>query len=70
MTDLMEEARTQATEEVCRALLGAAGEVLTRHGNDPLAMAILLGGFSYAVHEITRTIDPKFREHMIGILSQ
>lgn len=70
MSDLMKEARTQATEEVGRAMLNAASEVLRRHGNDPHSVTILLAGFSLAVAEITRKIDPQFRRHMIEILSQ
>lgn len=70
MSNLMKEARIQATEEVGRTMLNAAGEVLRRHGNDPHSVTILLAGFSLAVAEITRKIDPKFREQMIRILSR
>lgn len=58
MTNELDEARAEATQEVCAAVLMAAGDAMQRHGNDPNGGAIVAAGFAMALHAIGRSIDP------------
>lgn len=59
MSDQMETARAEATQEVCSAVLKAAGEVMKVHGNDPHGGVILAAGFAMALKAIGEHIDRK-----------
>jgi hypothetical protein len=58
----------QAVQDVASALLRAAGEVMTVHGNDPNSLAIVSAGFAMAVIEIEKNIDPAFRKCLVAQL--
>lgn len=58
MTDMLDNARAEATQEVCSALLKAAGEAMKRHGADPNGCAIVAAGFAMALRAIGKHIDP------------
>lgn len=55
--DEMDEARGEATQEVCCAILKAAGDAMKRHGDDPRNGAILSAGFAMALQQIGKHID-------------
>lgn len=56
---------TQATQDVCAAIVKAAGECLTLHGEDPNAPAILSAAFVMAIESITKKIDPTFKQRLL-----
>jgi hypothetical protein len=60
----------QAVQDVASALLRAAGEVMTVHGNDPNSLAIVSAGFAMAITEIEKNIDPSFRKVVVAQLDK
>lgn len=62
MTDSLELARAEATQELASALLKTAGEVMLRHGDDPHSGAIVAAGFGMALDRIGKHLDPKVPE--------
>lgn len=61
MSDPIHDARLEVINEISNALCKAAGDALTRHGNDPQNVPILLAGFDTAVNRIDRGVAPGFR---------
>lgn len=59
MDKAMIAARSEATQEVCAAILKAAGGAMQRHGNDPQGGAIVAAGFAMALQAIGREIDQR-----------
>lgn len=58
----------QATQDIASALLKAAGDVMTLHGNDPNSLAIVSAGFVMAIKAIDREIDPHFKNALLAQL--
>lgn len=50
----------EAIVEISQSVLRLCGEIMERHGNDPLAMAIVAGGLAMTINDITRHLDPSF----------
>lgn len=52
-------ARAQATNDVCAAVLSAAGDAMKVHGDDPEGSAIVAAGFAMALQSIGKHIDKR-----------
>ena len=55
----LEMAGIECVQEMASALLAAAGQTMSRHGNDPDSRAILAAGFVAAIYVIGKNIDPR-----------
>lgn len=62
-------ARTEAIAELSAALIRTAGEVLTRHGNDPQGPILVAAGFALALQTIGREIDENILATVCKLLS-
>lgn len=59
----------QAAQDVCAAMLEAAGAVMTLHGDDPNGTAILGAGIAMVVEKIDTRIDPGFKRKLLKLLT-
>lgn len=53
----LELATAEAVEDVASSILLAAGDAMTRHGNDPQGAQIVAAGFALALQRIGENID-------------
>jgi butyrate kinase len=58
--DDMITARAEATQELASEICKTCGSIMTRHGNDPLGVAVLAGGIAHAITSMDK-IDPRIR---------
>lgn len=58
MDAYVERSRAEAVQELAAALLKTAGEVMTRHGDDPMGEVIVAAGFGMALDRIGEHIAP------------
>lgn len=65
MTEYEKNASAQAVQDIASAMLKAAGDCLTLHGNDPNNGAILGAAFCMVVEKVTEHIDPNFKRHVL-----
>jgi hypothetical protein len=63
-------ARAEAAEDVAVAMMRAAGEAMTRHGDDPSGVEILASGFALAIGKIADVIDPRVRVIVATMLKE
>jgi hypothetical protein len=68
VTDALKEARLEAIREIQAGLFVAAGEAMTRHGNDPQGEVILAAAVAMFVGKVDKNICPGFRRHLSALL--
>jgi len=66
----LELAAAEATQEIASAVLTAAGDVMTRHGNDPYSVAIIAAGFAMAIRQMGKDIDPIIPRIVLEMLKE
>lgn len=70
MTEYEMQACAQAVQDVASGMIAAAGEAMSRHGNDPNSVVILGAAFCIAVEKITTSIDPQFKRRLLIQLAE
>lgn len=63
-------AGAETVQQIASAILRAAGEVMTSHGNDPNGTVIIAAGFAMAIRTMGENIDPKIPRIIAEILAK
>ena len=70
MSHDMEQAGTEAVQEIASSILKAAGAAMARHGDDPNGGAIIAAGFALAIEQIGKHIDPRIMDTIRKLLRE
>jgi len=66
-TELM---RAQAALDVASAVTKAAGEAISRHGNDPQGAICVASGLAMAIKDMGKEIDPQILHTVRQLLAK